>query len=88
MKFEFSEDAWEQYLHWQTNDKNTLKKINKLMKDISRNPSDGLGKPELLKKNLSGWSSRRINDEDRLVYRYNEDTDVCEISQCKGHYDN
>lgn len=86
MKFEFSEKAWNDYLYWQANDKKTLKKINELLKDIGRNPIDGIGKPEPLKGNLSGWYSRRINEEDRLVYRCNEESDVCEIGQCKGHY--
>lgn len=86
MKFEFSEKAWEHYLYWQVNDKKVLKKINDLMKDISRNPIDGLGKPEPLKGNFSGWYSRRVNDKHRLVYSYDEDRNVCQILQCKGHY--
>ena len=80
----FSESAWEDYVYWQAQDKKTLKRINLLLTDISRNGYDGIGKPEPLKNNLSGWWSRRINDEDRIVYRIKNDT--IEIAQCKGHY--
>jgi len=62
--------GWEDYLFWQGQDKKTLKRINALIKDAQRNPFDGLGKPEPLKENLSGFWSRRINDVDRLVYDY------------------
>lgn len=86
MNFNFTPKAWEEYLYWQTHDKKTLKKINELLKDISRNPVDRLGKPEPLKENLAGHYSRRINDEHRLVYRYEKSNDTCEITQCKGHY--
>ena len=78
-------DAWEDYLHWQTQDKKTLKKINELIQDIARNNYTGIGKPEPLKENLSGWWSRRINDKDRLVYKV--DGEACIILQCKGHYE-
>lgn len=80
----FSEQAWEDYVYWQTQNKKTLKRINLLLTDIARNGYDGIGKPEPLKNNLSGWWSRRINDEDRIVYRIEGDT--IEIAQCKGHY--
>lgn len=81
------DDAWEDYLYWQTYDKKILKKINELIKDISRNGQDkGIGKPEPLRANLSGWWSRRITDEHRLVYFVDGDG-ICHISQCKGHYD-
>ena len=80
----FSEQAWEDYLYWQSQDKKTLKRINKLLDDIARNGYDGIGKPEPLKNNFSGWWSRRINDEDRLIYRISGN-DI-EIAQCKGHY--
>lgn len=80
----FSEQAWEDYVYWQTQDKKTLKRINLLLTDIARNGYDGIGKPEPLKNNLSGWWSRRINVEDRIVYRIEGDT--IEIAQCKGHY--
>jgi len=81
----FSESAWAEYLHWQENDKKILKRINQLLKDIDRNKFEGLGKPEPLKGNYSGWWSRRIDDGHRLIYRIKED--VIEIYQCKGHYD-
>jgi len=80
----FHERAWEEYVYWQTQDRKTLKRINLLLNDIARNGYDGIGKPEPLKNNLSGWWSRRINDEDRLVYRIKND--VIEILMCKGHY--
>lgn len=81
----FSESAWADYLHWQESDKKILKRINLLLKDIDRNKFEGLGKPEPLKGNYSGWWSRRIDDGHRLIYRIKED--VIEIYQCKGHYD-
>lgn len=81
----FSESAWADYLHWQESDKKILKRINLLLKDIDRNKFEGLGKPEPLKENYSGWWSRRIDDGHRLIYRIKED--VIEIYQCKGHYD-
>lgn len=81
----FAEDAWEDYLYWQAQDKKTLRKINALLKDIQRSPFSGPGKPEPLKGELSGKWSRRINDKDRLVYQFEEDMIV--ITQCKGHYE-
>ena len=81
----FSEDAWDEYLYWQTQDKKTLRKINTLLKEIQREPFRGEGKPEPLKGELSGKWSRRINDKDRLVYEVEEDTVV--VQQCKGHYE-
>ena len=82
----FSEKAWEDYLYWQSQDKKTLKRINQLLRDISRNSFDGIGKPEPLKGDFSGFWSRRIDDTNRIVYRIsNEDI---EIIQCKGHYKN
>ena len=80
----FSELGWDDYVYWQTQDKKTLKRINLLLNDIARNGYEGIGKPEPLKNNLSGWWSRRINEEDRLVYRIEANT--IEIAQCKGHY--
>jgi len=80
----FSEQGWEDYVYWQTKDKKTLKRINSLLNDIARSSYKGIGKPEPLKHNLSGWWSRRINEEDRLVYRVEGDT--IEIAQCRGHY--
>jgi len=79
------ESAWQDYLYWQNQDKKTLKRINTLIKDIIRNGNTGIGKPEPLKENLTGFSSRRINKEDRLVYRIMGNGDV-QIAQCKGHY--
>ena len=80
----FSENAWQDYLYWQTQDKKILRRINQLLQDISRNGYDGLGKPEPLKGNLSGFWSRRIDDTNRLVYRVSDD--MIEILQCRGHY--
>ncbi len=78
-------DAWEDYLYWQKQDKKTLKRINQLIKDIQRNPFDGIGKPEPLKGNLTGFYSRRIDDKHRLVYAVKNDTVI--IFSCKGHYE-
>ncbi len=77
--------AWEDYLYWQLQDRKTLKRINALVRDIERGNFDGIGKPEPLKGELSGFWSRRIDDTNRLVYRIRED--VIEIVSCKGHYD-
>lgn len=77
--------AWEDYLYWQAKDKKILKRINALIKDILRNPFDGIGKPEPLKFKWSGYWSRRINDEHRLVYTIKEDQLI--IAQCRFHYD-
>jgi len=79
----FSERTWEEYLYWQTQDKKTLKRINKLLKDIERNGNDGIGKPESLKYR-KGWS-KRIDECNRLVYDLEDG--LIEIIQCKGHYD-
>ena len=84
-KFLFTEDAWEDYLYWQTRDKKILKRINQLLQDIERNGYNGIGKPEPLRGDLSGCWSRRIDDEHRIVYRVTEDR--VEIIQCRGHYD-
>lgn len=77
-------DAWEDYLYWQTQDKKTLRRINALIKDIQRTPFDGIGKPEPLKENLSGFWSRRIDDVNRLVYVVEDNTVL--IFSCRGHY--
>ena len=79
------DQAWEDYLWWQMQDKKTLKRINQLIKDIDRNGFQGLGKSEPLKGDLSGFWSRRIDNKNRLVFRIKED--VLEIVSCKGHYD-
>ena len=81
----FEDAGWDDYLHWQLNDKAILKKINHLIWDIGRDPFDGIGKPEQLKQNLSGYWSRRITDEHRIVYLMNGDDII--IAQCRGHYD-
>ena len=85
-KFLFTEDAWADYLYWQTQDKKMLKRINQLLQDMERNGYSGIGKPEPLRGDLSGFWSRRIDDEHRIVYRISEDR--IEIIQCRGHYDN
>ena len=84
MKISFLEDAWADYLYWQNQDKKTLKRINQLIKDIQRNPFDGIGKPEPLKFDFSGLWSRRINQEHRLIYEV-KDQEVI-IVQCRYHY--
>ena len=76
--------AWDDYLYWQTQDKKTLQRINKLIRDIERTGGKGIGKAEMLKGNLSGFSSRRIDEENRLVYRISGD--IMEIASCKNHY--
>jgi len=72
MRLIFSENAWNDYIYWQQTDKQILKKINQLIKDIKREPFNGIGKPEPLKYELSGFWSRRITDEHRLVYEVSE----------------
>ncbi len=78
-------EAWEDYLYWQATDKKNLKRINQLIKDISRDPFGGIGKPEPMKGSLSGFWSRRIDKEHRLVYLIDKG-DILIIS-CRGHYD-
>ncbi|MGN0609232.1 MAG: Txe/YoeB family addiction module toxin [Oscillospiraceae bacterium] len=80
----WTEDAWEDYIYWQTEDRKTLKRINNLIKDIERNKYDGIGKPERLSGDLSAYWSRRIDDCNRIVYRI--DGDVIKIVQCGSHY--
>ncbi|PIT49138.1 addiction module protein [Snodgrassella alvi] len=84
MNFDFTPQSWLEYTYWQNQDRKTLKKINVLLNDIARNPYEGIGKPETLRENLSGFWSRRIDDKNRLVYRIVDDR--CQIIQCKGHY--
>ena len=81
----FTEIAWEDYLYWQSIDKKVVKKINRLIKDIQRNPFDGIGKPEALKYDLAGFWSRRIDHEHRLVYQVT-DKEIL-VYSCKFHYD-
>jgi toxin YoeB len=84
VKLIFSEHAWEDYLYWQKTDKKTLQRINALIKDIQRSPFEGIGKPEPLKHSLSGYWSRRINDEHRIVYKVGSDELL--IAQLRYHY--
>ena len=85
MKLQFSDQAWEDYTHWQQYDHKMVKKINALLTDIGRDkPYEGVGKPEPLKHAFSGFWSRRINDEHRLVYRVCDDT--IQIAQARYHY--
>lgn len=80
----WTDEAWHSYVYWQTQDKKTLKRINKLLTDVQRSPFEGMGKPEPLKENLSGFWSRRIDDTNRLVYAV-DDTAITVIS-CRYHY--
>lgn len=84
MNITFTNDSWSEYLYWQLSDKQTLKKINNLLKDVTRDPFDGLGKPEPLKHEFSGCWSRRITDEHRLVYEVTEYSIL--IISCRFHY--
>jgi toxin YoeB len=84
MKLIFAEQAWEDYLHWQKTDKTLLRRNNALIQDTTRSPFEGIGKPEPLKHALSGYWSRRINDEHRMVYT--GDGDALLIAQLRYHY--
>lgn len=84
MRLQWEESAWDQYLGWQTEDKKTLKRINQLIKDIMRNPFQGIGKPEPLKNELSGWWSRRIDEANRVVYCQRGDSII--ILSVRDHY--
>jgi toxin YoeB len=86
MKIVWSEDAWDQYEHWQTADGKILRRINLLIRDIMRGDEGGIGKPERLRGDLSGFSSRRINDEHRLVYMVDTEADNLLIAACRFHY--
>ena len=83
-KLQFAEQAWDDYQYWILNDKKLAKKINDLLKDIDRNGYTGIGKPEPLKGDFSGYWSRRIDEKNRVIYRINED--IIEIVSLKGHY--
>jgi toxin YoeB len=88
VKLLWSDQAWEDYLHWHKTDPNTFERLNNLIKECRRDPFKGTGKPEPLRGQLTGWWSRRINLEDRLVYRVSgkgKDQTV-EIAQCRFHY--
>ena len=80
----FTDNGWDDYTYWQTEDKKTLKRINALLKDIDRNGNEGIGKPEPLSGDLAGFWSRRINDKDRLIYRIIDDEIV--VLACRTHY--
>lgn len=86
MRLAWYEDAWEDYVWCQTQDKKTLKRINALIRDTQRAPYEGIGKPEPLKNNLSGWWSRRIDDSNRLVYKVKDELLI--TAECKTHYVN
>ncbi|MBF0211253.1 MAG: Txe/YoeB family addiction module toxin [Desulfamplus sp.] len=84
MMIKFSTKGWEDYLYWQATDRTLLKRINQLIKDIEREPFKGIGKPEPLKHQLSGFWSRRIDAQHRLVYSFSDETIF--IAQCRDHY--
>lgn len=84
MKLIFSSTAWSDYLYWQNTDKKILNRINTLIKEVKRSPFEGVGKPEPLKHGLSGYWSRRINDEHRMVYKVQDDSIL--LAQLKYHY--
>ena len=85
MKYIFVDESWEDYLYWQKTNKKTLKRINELLKNISREPYSGNGKPEPLKHKYKGFWSRRIDGEHRLIYRV-KDNEI-HIAKCRFHYD-
>ncbi len=80
----WTDESWSDYLYWQTQDKKTLKRINKLIEAVKRQPFEGIGKPELLKENLSGFWSRRIDDTHRLIYAIADE--YITIISCRYHY--
>jgi len=84
MNVKFSPEAWEEYVSWQQEDKKKLAKINRFIAEIRRTPYEGLGSPEALRHELTGWWSRRIDQEHRLVYRV--ENECIEIIQCRLHY--
>ena len=84
MRLVFAENAWEDYLYWQKTDRKTLERVNLLIQDIQRSPTAGIGKPEALKHALSGYWSRRINAEHRIVYKL--EADALLIAQLRHHY--
>jgi toxin YoeB len=85
MKKLWSDEAWEDYLYWQTQDKKILKRINNIIKDIDRDPFSGIGKPEPLKYERQGYWSRRIDETNRIVYKV--ENGILYIAQCGSHYD-
>jgi len=85
MKYIFVDESWDDYLYWQKTNKKYVKKINELLKDISRQPFSGMGKPEPLKFQYTGYWSRRIDGEHRLIYKVKDDEIL--IAKCRFHYD-
>jgi len=85
MKYVFVDESWEDYLYWQKTDKKKLKRINEILKSISNTSFEGIGKPEPLKYKYSGFWSRRIDDEHRLIYQVKDDEIL--IAKCRFHYD-
>ena len=85
MKYIFVDESWEDYVYWQEKDKKMASRINELLKDISRNPFSGIGKPEPLKYKYKGYWSRRINEEHRLIYQARENEIL--IAKCRFHYE-
>lgn len=86
MKVTFSQEAFEEFIDWQHRDKKTFKRIRELITDIQRNGHEGIGKPEQLRHDFTGWWSRRIDREHRLVYRLDETTDTVVVLSCRYHY--
>lgn len=88
MKVSFSDNGWEGYLHWQAGSPADLSRLNRLIEECRRSPFKGLGRPELLKNDLKGWWSRRLTQEDRLIYRVTGTApdQTLEIIQCRFHY--
>jgi len=88
MRIVWDDRGWDEYLYWQMQDKKTLKKINSLIRSIERTDDSGIGQTELLKGDLAGWSSARIDEKNRLVFRVSGQGDgqYLEVLQCKGHY--
>jgi len=84
VKIQFAPSAWDDYLHWQRQDRRMLDRINKLIRKVQREPFSGVGKPEPLKHAWAGWGSRRIDDEHRMVYRV--EGDVLQVAQLRYHY--
>lgn len=84
-KLIFTENAWDDYLYWQTQDRKTLRRVNLLLRDIQRDSFSGIGKPEPLKNDFTGLWSRRIDEYNRIVYRVYEN--MVEVVQCRNHYD-
>ena len=83
-KLAWEKNGWDDYLYWQSQDRKTLKRINKLIDSVLKTPFEGIGKPEPLKENLSGYWSRRINETDRLVYKVNDNYII--VISCRYHY--